>query len=57
MTTTKKPKRCGAIKSTRVWAKSCDFCFAQEGRHYCLLHDRVMKNMNIKRCDDWRTRK
>ncbi len=33
--------------------KSCDFCRHQEGKHYCLLHDMIVKNMDIFRCEDW----
>jgi hypothetical protein len=34
--------------------KSCDTCESQEeGRHYCLLHGVVIKNMDIKRCEFW----
>jgi hypothetical protein len=32
----------------------CDTCDSQEGRHYCLLHGKVMKNMDISKCNDWR---
>jgi len=38
------------------WLNSCDNCFYQEGRHYCLLNARTMKNMDIKRCRDWKQR-
>ena len=34
-----------------IWEESCDNCVHQEGRHYCLLHDEVMKNMDKERCD------
>jgi len=33
--------------------KSCDTCESQEGRHYCLLHGVMVKNMDMKRCDFW----
>ena len=34
--------------------KNCDNCDSQEeGGHYCLLHGKVMKNMNITVCPDW----
>ena len=34
--------------------KSCDTCESQEeGGHYCLLHTKTLKNMNIIYCDDW----
>lgn len=33
--------------------KSCDTCDYQEGHHYCLLHTRQVKNMDIVRCRDW----
>jgi len=35
---------------------SCDACSSQEGRHYCLLHSRQMKNMDLLRCDDFTRR-
>jgi hypothetical protein len=32
----------------------CDFCSHQEdGRHYCLLHSKTVKNMDITTCADW----
>ena len=31
----------------------CDNCDCQEGRHYCLLHGKVIKNMDISTCPDW----
>lgn len=37
--------------------KSCDECEYQEWGHYCLLHSKMMKNMNIKRCKDWEEKK
>lgn len=36
--------------------KSCDNCQSQEGRHYCLLHSRQVKNMDTVRCKDWEER-
>lgn len=36
--------------------KSCDNCVAQEGRHYCLLHSKQIKNMDASRCDKWEAR-
>lgn len=35
------------------WLESCDHCRHQEGRHYCLRFDRVMKNMDTVKCDEW----
>jgi hypothetical protein len=35
---------------------SCDDCCSQEGKHYCLLHTRQMKNMDMQRCDFWSER-
>jgi hypothetical protein len=32
---------------------TCDDCVYQEGRHYCLLHTRTVKNMDIMRCGDF----
>ena len=37
--------------------QSCDHCASQENGHYCLLHSRPMKNMNIQRCADWTPKK
>lgn len=37
------------------WLKSCDLCAYAEP-HYCLLHGRSMKNMDIKRCRDWNSK-
>ena len=37
--------------------KSCDTCDCQEGRHYCLLYGKSIKNMDISHCDDWIERK
>lgn len=42
------------VHDTDDWMKSCDFCNSQEGGHYCLLHTRQMKNMNLLTCPDWR---
>jgi hypothetical protein len=37
-----------------TWEFSCDWCQHQDaGRHYCNLHSIVIKNMDIKRCDDF----
>lgn len=36
--------------------KVCDTCVSQEGRHYCLLHSRQMRDMNIATCPDWKQR-
>lgn len=33
--------------------ESCETCVAQEGRHYCLLHGKFVKNMDITKCKDW----
>ncbi len=41
---------------TMNWLKSCDNCFYQEGRHYCLLMSEPVKNMDTLRCDDWKER-
>jgi len=37
------------------YTKSCDFCRHQEGRHYCLLHGTVVKNMDTVKCDEWQS--
>ena len=35
----------------------CDECSSQEeGRHYCMLHEKVVKNMDISTCDDFTPR-
>lgn len=31
--------------------KTCDNCSSQEGRHYCLLHSKIVKNMDISSCE------
>jgi hypothetical protein len=36
---------------------SCDTCSSQEGRHYCLLHGMIVKNMDIVKCCDWKERR
>ena len=41
----------GMLRATAL--KSCDTCEYQEGRHYCLLHTRQLKNMDTVRCKDW----
>lgn len=38
------------------WILSCDTCRYQEGRHYCLLHGKPMKNMDTITCDQWQDR-
>ena len=35
---------------------SCDTCDSQEDSHYCLLHTKQIKNMNLYCCDDWTTK-
>ena len=32
---------------------TCDDCDNQEGRHYCLLHSRTVKNMDLMRCEEY----
>lgn len=34
----------------------CDSCASQEGLHYCLLHGKPMRDMNISVCEDWTAR-
>lgn len=41
------------IQRATSYLTSCDFCEHQDGRHFCLFHDRPMKNMDISTCDDW----
>ncbi len=36
--------------------KTCDDCRYQEGRHYCLLLSFSMKNMDLKRCREWKAK-
>ena len=43
----------GAVVERKPWEPSCDDCVIQEGRHYCLMHSRPMKNMNLYRCGYW----
>lgn len=38
---------------TGKWQKSCDQCVWSEP-HRCNLHSRGLKNMDIKRCRDWK---
>jgi len=33
--------------------KPCDTCDCQEGRHYCLLYGKFIKNMDVYGCEDW----
>ena len=33
---------------------TCDDCWYQEGRHYCLLWSMSVKNMDIVRCEDFK---
>lgn len=47
----KKPTKFPKIKITSSWINSCDHCIHQgEDGHYCNLREKVMKNMDIKRC-------
>ena len=32
---------------------TCDDCDSQEDRHYCLLHEIQVKNMDLMRCGDF----
>ena len=41
------------LTSAASWLDSCDWCDCQEGRHYCLLHGIVVKNMDVTRCPNW----
>lgn len=43
----------GEVTTAKDWMDSCDHCASQEGHHYCLLHGRHMKNMNLTRCAGW----
>jgi len=38
---------------TGNWLQCCDCC-AHAEPHYCRLYSRAMKNMDIKRCRDWK---
>ena len=42
------------LHKTKDPLKSCDTCESQEGHHYCLLHTKTLKNMNIIYCNDWK---
>ncbi|MFA5378117.1 MAG: hypothetical protein WC455_20360 [Dehalococcoidia bacterium] len=47
-------RRAGTPVRSKGWLDSCDWCDSQEeGQHYCLLHSRMMKNMDTHRCSDW----
>lgn len=39
------------------WANSCDQCTHQEGRHYCLLIGKTMKNMDTICCGAFKRKK
>ncbi len=56
-----KPSRVVLERLVRVrpakWEESCDQCRHQEGRHYCLFHATVLKNMDTIRCDEWQERR
>lgn len=42
------------LEESKAWIYSCDFCAHQDsGGHYCLLHSRVLEDMDITRCADW----
>lgn len=34
--------------------KCCDLCAFQESAHYCKLHSILIKNMDLKRCKDFK---
>lgn len=36
------------------WFHSCDYCRAQEGGHYCLLHSVQVGNMDKTTCAEWK---
>ena len=51
---TSQKRRAGTPVRSKGWLDSCDYCASQEdGGHYCLLHSRQMKNMDMLRCSDW----
>ena len=35
---------------------TCDDCDSQEDRHYCLLHEIQVKNMDLMRCDNYESK-
>lgn len=39
------------LRRAEPYEPTCDDCVCQEGRHYCLLHTRTVKNMDLMRCD------
>ena len=41
---------------TCKYEQSCDCCISQEGKHWCLLHTKAVKNMDTVRCKDWTDR-
>jgi len=42
------------MTDTTTYGESCDYCDNQEeGRHFCLLHCTTVKNMDVRRCEDW----
>ena len=39
------------------WDNSCDNCTHQEGRHYCLILSKTMKNMDTVSCEAFKRKK
>lgn len=46
-------KKSPRIYMTNNYLKSCEVCKFQEGRHYCLLLGKTIKNMDTKRRNQW----
>lgn len=42
------------IRVRIAYNKTCDQCISQEGGHYCLLWGKIIKDMNLYRCKDWK---
>jgi hypothetical protein len=45
------------ITRAKHWLESCDFCDSQEGEHYCIYWSLPMKNMDMKKCEHWISKK
>lgn len=39
------------------WDNSCDNCTHQEGRHYCLILSKTIKNMDTVSCEAFKRKK
>jgi len=44
------------LQIAKCYEESCDTCDSQEGSHYCLLHSIQIKNMDLMRCKDHKSK-